>query len=308
MFNRRASVVKLLAGVLLLAGSGCAESTEPEGFGTVIGRVTAANGVTPIPSVSVYLEYAGPSSAVLTDSRGDYTFENVPVGTHVIRADKGNFHAVDTVVVRGGGWTNMAPNVRLVAIGELAYVNGSYDSIEDLIKNLGYTPKELSLTDLNSPATLAQYRMIFLNCGSNVPGSAAANLLEWVQNGGTLYASDWELDIVQAMFPSDIVTVKSAPSQNITGTITDGGLEQFVGKPSVLIAYDLSAWKTLSQISSTPTVLVRGNIATDDDGTQDQALAISMAHGAGRVVYTTFHNEAGITADQLVVLRYFIYY
>lgn len=308
MLNRRRSVLRLLAGVLLLAGAGCTDSTEPAGFGTVIGRVTAANGVTPIPSVAVYLEYAGPASAVLTDSRGDYKFENVPVGTHVIHADKGNFHATDTVVVRGGGWTNLSPNVKLVAIGELAYVDGLYDSIEDLIKNLGYTPKKLELAELNSPAALAQYRMIFLNCGSHVPASAAASLLQWVEAGGTLYASDWELDVVQAMFPSDIMTVSSAPSQNITGTVTDGGLEQFVGKPNVLIAYDLSAWKTLSQISNTPTVLLRGNIATDNDGTQNQALAISLSHGSGRVVYTTFHNEAGITADQLVVLRYFIYY
>lgn len=308
MLNRRAGLLRLFAGVLLLAGVGCTDSAAPDGFGTVIGRVTAADGVTGIAQVSVYLEYAGPSSAILTDSRGDYKFENVPVGTHVIHADKGNFHSTETVVVRGGGWTNLSPAVRLVAVGKLAYVDGSYDSIEDLIKKLGYTPDKLELADLNDPGKLAQYRMIFLNCGANVPESASANLLAWVQAGGTLYASDWELDIVQSMFPSDVMTVKSAPSQNITGTITDQSLEAFVGKPSVLIAYDLSAWKTLTQISSTPTVLVRGTIATDEDGPQNQALAIAFNHGTGHVVYTTFHNEAGITADQLVVLRYFIFY
>jgi hypothetical protein len=39
-----------------------------------------------------------------------------------------------------------------------------------------------------------------------------------------------------------------------------------------------------------------------------QPLAISITHGTGRVVYTTFHNEAGVTADQLAVLRYFIFF
>lgn len=29
--------------------------------------------------------------------------------------------------------------------------------------------------------------------------------------------------------------------------------------------------------------------------------------GNGRLIYTTFHNETGATADQEVVLRYFIY-
>ena len=55
-------------------------------------------------------------------------------------------------------------------------------------------------------------------------------------------------------------------------------------------------------------MLLRGNIATDEDGTQNQPLAIAFSYGSGHVVYTTFHNEAGVTIDQLAVLRYFIYY
>ena len=41
---------------------------------------------------------------------------------------------------------------------------------------------------------------------------------------------------------------------------------------------------------------------------QNQPLAIAITHGQGRVVYTTFHNEAGVTQDQLAVLRYFIHF
>jgi hypothetical protein len=32
-----------------------------------------------------------------------------------------------------------------------------------------------------------------------------------------------------------------------------------------------------------------------------------LQHGQGRLVFTTFHNEAGATADQIAVLRHFIY-
>lgn len=305
--NRRAGLRSLLLGVALLAVGGCQDSTSPDELGTVIGRVVAANGVTPIPTASVYVQSLGPSTAVLTNANGDYTLENVPPGLHVVVAEKGNFRSETQVVVKPA-WTVLSPSVTLTAVGALAYVDGAYDSIEDLIDGLGYSATKLELSDLGQVATLSQYRMIFLNCGAGVPADVAAALLAWVQDGGTLYASDWELDIVQAMFPQDIITVSSAPEQNVTGTIVEPALEQFMGKNTVQIAYDLPAWKTLSQISATPTVLVRGTITTDDNVTEDQPLALVINYGAGRVVYTTFHNEAGVTSDQLVALRYFIFY
>ncbi|HEX7122218.1 MAG TPA: carboxypeptidase regulatory-like domain-containing protein [Gemmatimonadaceae bacterium] len=305
--NRRAGLRTLLLGVALLAMGGCDDSTSPDDLGTVIGRVVAANGVTPIPTASVYIQSMGPATAALTNYNGDYVLENVPPGLHTVVAEKGNFRSETQVLVKPA-WTVLSPNVTLTAVGALAYVDGLYDSIEDLIDELGYTATPLTLNDLSQSAALSQYRMIFLNCGAGVPPTAAASLLAWVQQGGTLYASDWELDIVQAMFPQDIITVSSAPEQNVTGTIVEPALEQFMGKNTVQIAYDLPAWKTLSQISATPTVLVRGTITTDDNVTEDQPLALVINYGAGRVVYTTFHNEAGVTSDQLVALRYFIFY
>lgn len=305
--NRRAGLRALLSSVALFAVSACSDSTSPDGLGTVIGRVVAANGVTAVPTASVYIQSMGPASAVLTNANGDYVLENVPSGLHTVVAEKGNFRSESQVVVKPA-WVVMSPHVTLSAVGSLAYVDGSYDSIEDLIDELGYTATALQITDLAQPATLSQYRMIFLNCGAGVPASVAASLLTWVEAGGTLYASDWELDVIRAMFPNDIVTVSSAPVQDITGTIVDTSLEQFMGKSTMMIAYDLPAWKTLSEISPEPNVLVRGTIATDNNTTEDQPLAISIAHGAGRVVYTTFHNEAGVTKDQLGALRYFIFF
>jgi hypothetical protein len=307
MMNRRAGIRRLLLGAALFALGGCMPTDDPGGLGIVYGRVVAADGLTPVPATSVYLEANGAGSAVLSDISGDFRFENVPPGQHIIHAEKGNFKATVTMDVKGGQ-SNLAPNVELEALGKLAYVDGLYDSIEELVKKLGYLPDQLSLADLSDAAKLAQYRMIFLNCGSNIPEGAAPTLMAWVQAGGTLYASDWELDIVQAMFPDDILTVGSGPSQNVTGDVVDQGLQAFTGRTKVAIAYDLSAWKTLSQISNVPAVLVRGTVATDLSGSQNQALAISFTVGSGRVVYTTFHNEAGVTIDQLAVLRYFIYY
>lgn len=63
-------------------------------------------------------------------------------------------------------------------------------------------------------------------------------------------------------------------------------------------------------MSTAATVLLQGSY-TVDGGTmtaQNKALAFVVTEGQGRLVYTTFHNEAAATQDQMAVLRYFIYY
>ena len=54
-------------------------------------------------------------------------------------------------------------------------------------------------------------------------------------------------------------------------------------------------------------MLLRGNYQSDAGAVTNRALAIAKTEGSGKVVYTSFHNEAGVTADQIAVLRYFVY-
>lgn len=310
---RRRALLLLSAGFFAVSCGG--DAAAPTGEGTVTGKVTAADGVTPVALAIVYAQSKGAATGTTSDVSGNYTLTNVPAGQQVIVAEKGNFRSTTTVNVAPNTST-AAPPAKLAPVGKLGYVQGSYDSIEDVIQSLGYTAESVSHTGLTSSATLAQYKMLFLNCGAGVSTSATTvNALKaWVNGGGTLYASDWEMDVIRAMFPEHILAEGSGDEQIITASITNPELQQFTGKATASIAYDLGAWKMMQSISTTPTVLLRGTVTgyaaeTFEPATfQNQPLAISIGHGQGRVVYTTFHNEAGVTVDQLAVLRFFIHY
>ena len=238
----------LCTGLLIGACSG--DPASPTGNGTVSGKVTAADGVTPVALANVYAEALGASSGTTTDVDGNYVLTSVPSGEQVIVAEKGNFRSTTTVNV-APNTTTSAPAAKLAPVGKLGYVEGSFDSIEDVIQGLGYAAEQVTHAGLASSATLTQYSMLFLNCGAGVDSSSAATvqaLKAWVHAGGTLYASDWELDVIRAMFPEHILAVGSGDEQVITATITDNTLQQFTGKTTASIAYDLGDWRMLQAI------------------------------------------------------------
>lgn len=137
--------------------------------------------------------------------------------------------------------------------------------------------------------------------------AAARRLRDYVNQGGSLYVSDWAQEVVREMFPGDLGGERIGDDQTIFGRVTDQGLRTFVWKDSVEIRYDLGSWETLDTLSSRPTVLLRGNYRAGGLMQTNKALAILISHGSGRVVYTTFHNEANVTRDAVKVLTYFLH-
>jgi hypothetical protein len=261
------------------------------------------------PLATVAVLSGNPST--LTNPQGQYTLQNVPSGSQQLVATRGNFMVEFTVQVQPNQTVVAAP-AKLAPVGKLAFVRGSFDSIEDFVMNsLGNPMDELTAQQLGTPATLAQYRMIFLNCGLDDQPAADPStiqaLLAWVRAGGTLYASDWAISYVSAMLPQDIIEIEEAPDQLVNSTITDTDLQQFTGQTTAQIQYDLPGWYGLRQISNRPRVLLRGSYATYTGQVQNRPLAIVIEEGQGRIIYTSFHNEAGVTSDQLQVLRYYVY-
>ena len=303
-----------IAVCLTVAGCGNGGTMGPSGpSGQVTGRVTAADGRTGIGGATVALASAstgGPTTT--TDMTGAYTLSAVPTGAQNLRARKGNFQATFAVTVRANEVVT-APSAPLVAVGKLAFVPGSFDSIESIVRDqLGNPMDSLSASQLGFASTLSSYRMIFLNCGLDIvpaftPATITA-LRNWVEGGGTLYTSDFAVEYAKAMLPNDIQqTEQDTRTQTIAASVVDSGLQAFLGKSTVQIRYDLPAWQGLRQISSRPRVLLRGSYTNGGTVVADRPLAIVINQGAGKVVYTTFHNEAGATADQIAVLRYYVY-
>src|SRR5690606_36341330 len=133
-------------------------------------------------------------------------------------------------------------------------------------------------------------------------------LLAFVEAGGLLYVSDLELPLVQAMFPDAVLEVGSGNTQTVIADVVDEALREghLGGQDTVEIKFNLSGWQALMEISDQPNALLRGDIQIWGTTHEDRPLAIEFEHGEGRVVYTSFHNSAAATEDQIAVLEHYI--
>lgn len=172
----------------------------------------------------------------------------------------------------------------------------------------GNVVEQIDASDLANSAITSKYRVIFLNCGldETAAQSAAANLRAFMQAGGTIYASDYASVYMKALF-STYDFAYAGEEQTIQATVTDASLQAFVGKTSVSITYDLGEWTDVLAIPTGATVLLRGTYLSGGPQRVNQPIAFVIPHGAGRLVFITFHNETGATQDQIAVLRHFIY-
>jgi hypothetical protein len=314
MYSARRLLAGAAVAVLTAACSGDDAPTPTEtGVGTVTGRIVAADGSTPIPGAAVQLAARQANGPVdPTDLERAYTLVGLPAGVQTLVATRGVFLGQFTVTVRANQTVTANPTA-VQPTGNLGYVAGDYDRIESIVRDdLGYPMTALEPASLGTTATLNAYKMLFVNCGaelSEVIGDASAldNLKAWVAAGGVLYASDLSLDLIQAMFPEHILSVLYGNPQDVTAQVISESIRSSIGKSSVAIRYDLPSWTTPDGLSATAEVLLRGTFVSGDQTYADKPLAILIPHGSGKVVFTSFHNESGLTPDQLALLRYYVF-
>ena len=305
------AVLVTLAVTTLAACAGERINSPSGSIGDVTGLITAADMRTPIPGVLVApYGFAGPSAT--TDQTGRYTLAGLPIGGRSLLATRGHFAAKVPIDVFGSVLTEQPPGV-LVPTGKLAFVKGSYDSIEQVVRDRLRNPiDEITAADLSNPAVTSLYDMIFLNCGLDPSKATDAatidNLRAYIAAGGILYASDYAMAYAQALFPSDLISVSaSGDVQTASALVTNPDLLAFVGKSDAQIYYKLGAWYTLQQISANAQVLLTGTYTAGGSTQTGKPLAVVIDHGEGHLVYTTFHNNDAVTDDQLKVLYYFVY-
>ena len=179
---------------------------------------------------------------------------------------------------------------------------------------------------MSNPSELAKYDILFFNCGMTEDwmwsgSNVGQNLRDYVNGGGSIYASDMAYYVLEETFPSAVSFVgnDSTPGAAyvgemgyVQGDVVDETMKAVLGKDVAEINYDLPSWAAIE--SAQPgTPLIRGSYQYYDMNSMDYSvmtqtgpLAVRYESGAGVFLYTSFHNEAQATQDMDAILREFV--
>lgn len=270
----------LLIFIILLSFGSCRSDSETPAeitidntikAGKLTGKVMSQNGTKPIGGASVFtFDEKYKIYYTTSDADGNFTLE-APAGNqtiHIQTGDGSNFRTQITATVKNNETVNLnADQTKLNQVAKIAYVKGTYDKIEDIIQTLGYNATEITNADLANINTIAQYDIIFLNCGSrnysvnqSLYPAIDANLAVFVANGGSIYASDWDVSylvggtdntsncsLAGGFVPDTKLCSKNTGTSGIVAaTVNNAGLSTALGFNTVNIDFDLSSWQKIT--------------------------------------------------------------
>ncbi len=257
-----------------------------------------------------------------TDSTGHYTLEDVPPGTWLVQIEKGSYTATTTVTVPESGGVYELPEDTCLDPDSvrLAVVTGEYDHVEHIIEGLGL---DYDLWDgttglrqlIGNETTLNAYDVIFLNCGdysgvANDMDELGPKLQRFVEAGGSVYSSDWASLVVEATWPelidfhgtdTDFEQTAVGAMTQILADVDDTVMAYAIGADTAELTYDLDAWVVPVDTTDGVDILMSGTAPTFGEPIVNAPLVIRV-EPAGRIIYTTFHNEQQITEDMHAAL------
>ena len=265
-----------------------------------------------------------------------YTWDNVDVFSIADAPDGTNLNPVDL------GCTELQPD------DERRYlvVQGTFDRIEQVLDRMGLNnvdllegvpadPSELwSTAAFANYDQLSNYDAVFVNCGISetdlVLGLNTAvkeNLRRYIQEGGSLYVSDWAYDLIEQVWSERINflgddNVNSDAEHGEDGiyaaSVLEPGLAEYVGAGNVDIGFNFGNFAIVSQLAPGVTTYLQGDIQYRVNGSvstlTDVPVTVGFSDGAGRVIFTSFHQESDsdgntevLDGPEDLVLRYLIF-
>jgi hypothetical protein len=224
-----------------------------------------------------------------------------------------------------GQWDNMADLLRKMGREKddapLPPVDPETNSFKSIA---GFKTTRLSNADL-LVKNLKDFDVLFLACSVVSPKDepdvrdTGPRLRQFVEEGGTLYASDWRLAYVAAAFPDYFDNSAYLPGRQgtITARVLDPGLREALGRPQVQMTFDLNDWKPAAFKRDKVTVYMTGTYTPMKGPAEvpDAPLLVKFSPpkkpGAktepGTVIFTTFHNATqGDVGPKL--LRYLVFH
>jgi|GEM_PF-1017799 len=282
---------------------------SPCGYGALKGLVCAPNATTNISGALVTVTATTCDGTVQTYQTyslpdGTYYFPDLPCGTHVVTVTIGQWEREYPLVVNAGELTDHTGALTKVCFASnsvpIAVLWGQWDHQEDLLADLGISgdvydysfdfyndthPDDIEAVQmLRDPAWLNQYKIIFFNCGSaaqdwvNMYPEIGTNLNQFVNQGGSLYASDLAWAYLEAAFPNAIDffgsnDLPNGPSNNgpqvvqgnktYAATIDDQNLADYVGTTTFTTTYGAGPLIAVQEAAPVAEVHVKGIVHVD---------------------------------------------
>ncbi len=266
-----------------------------------------------------------------TDANGAFELLGIPVDRdYTVYVIKGSFESTFTVTV-AGGITEIPEAECMLEPPDIAVISGEYDHIEDIIESMGleYTVyngqfgSSEYLDFLTDPLAMAEFDIIFLNCGISADWmyshreEVRINIRDFVNNGGSIYASDWAYYFVEVAFPVKIEfygedslygSAQVGAAGTVGATVLDPSMEIIIGSAVADINFDLDMWVVVEGVGAGTEVLLQGDVPIwgtwGSTMLPNAPIATRFDIGEGRVIYTTFHNEhAATTLDMTDLLE-----
>lgn len=306
---------------------------ETVATGAVEGRVCAADGETWLTDATISIALAGGDGAAtrlstVSDAEGRFRLEEIPPGAQTVHIEKGPFTTTRDVVVEPG-LTVLIPedDCALDRTVRIAVVeSASDDDVAAVLVSLGVDPSTVRRLGndwaeqlLSSDDGLAEVDMLFFNCRSEERTYAASpqmqeRLRAFVARGGSVYASDQAYDLIELTFPDAINfvgddTIRAAADEGAAGDVDadvlDSTLAAQLQSNTIPIHFERNTWSVIAGVEEHVEVYLRADEVSLQDGSTvfDTPLIVGFNHGDGRVIYSSFHEEPGVTQAQQDIVK-----
>lgn len=310
-------ILYLFFSLLLITSCSKEDPNNDLLMGTVQGTVYANLPGKTISGASVFVNYQGIKYQTTSNTLGFFSLE-VPVGHHQLIIQTGDGKLFQTIIEIDifHNQTTTLTNLqsKLTQSGQIAFIPGSYDAIQNIITNsLGYTITPIGNGALSSLTAMQQFDAIFINCGAPDLTDPAAfdSLAQYITDGGSIYVSDWAVSYLTGMHTGDcnrplgfipdtkLCSSKSGSSVTLPATIVAPDFQTFMGTNTMSIFYDLNEWEIIQNFDPTywevvvstnglPALMLRKSDFTNG----------TSSGNSGNIYFTTFHNDPNNTINQ----------
>ena len=240
------------------------------------------------------------------------------------------------IAVVGGDYDHVENILAGLGIGFDFYAGSVFGSLSGLdlsaleLWGLGGLPPEGlanlfvdagGLDKLFEAGVLEQYDVVFLNCGSQMGDVAFVaehtdRLRAFVENGGSIYASDWSYATAEVLYPEaidffalddmDPRASKVGTTDPIAARLKSAEWIESTAMDQFTIESMLMDWVPMASLGTGTELLIEGDFLTGacepgvvtcaSDGLTGQATGLPLTarfhRGQGQILFTTFHYES----------------